>query len=211
MSCSMCERLQLHLRPPPSPQTSGKPEVRRRVHEGARPDDPARGAGVDPSPSPKSRPPYQVVDPFTPSPPLSCLDDDLPTRTASPSPLSRRRPPPAHPRKPRPAPAARRRQAHGAPAEARHDGSSILGRTGPSLDRLECLNHVFVLGERHLRHILTRYRAYYHQARTHLALDKDAPDLGPIQQRDRLRRIPGSWISCSRSFWSRNSPIRSGS
>jgi putative transposase len=47
--------------------------------------------------------------------------------------------------------------------------------------RRECLNHVLVLGERHLRRILTRYLAYYHQARTHLALDKDAPDLRPIE------------------------------
>jgi putative transposase len=47
--------------------------------------------------------------------------------------------------------------------------------------RRECLNHVLVLGERHLRRILTRYFAYYHQARTHLALNKDAPDLRPIE------------------------------
>jgi putative transposase len=47
--------------------------------------------------------------------------------------------------------------------------------------RRECLNHVLVLGERHLRRILTRYVTYYHQARTHLALDKDAPDLRPIE------------------------------
>jgi putative transposase len=47
--------------------------------------------------------------------------------------------------------------------------------------RRECLNHVVVLGERHLRRILTRYFAYYHQARTHLALNKDAPDLRPIE------------------------------
>jgi transposase InsO family protein len=47
--------------------------------------------------------------------------------------------------------------------------------------RRECLNHVLVLGERHLRRILTRYFTYYHQARTHLALDKDAPDLRPIE------------------------------
>ena len=47
--------------------------------------------------------------------------------------------------------------------------------------RRECLNHVLVLGERHLRRILTRYVDYYHQARTHLALDKDAPDLRPIE------------------------------
>jgi len=45
--------------------------------------------------------------------------------------------------------------------------------------RRECLNHVLVLGERHLRRILIRYLAYYHQARTHLALDKDAPDVRP--------------------------------
>jgi hypothetical protein len=32
---------------------------------------------------------------------------------------------------------SRRLQANGAPAEAPHDGSSILGRTGPSQDRLE--------------------------------------------------------------------------
>jgi putative transposase len=41
--------------------------------------------------------------------------------------------------------------------------------------RRECLDHVLVLNERHLRRILTRYFAYYHHARTHLALDKDAP------------------------------------
>jgi transposase InsO family protein len=47
--------------------------------------------------------------------------------------------------------------------------------------RRECLNHVLVLGERHLRRILTRYFAYYSQARTHLALDKDAPGPRPIE------------------------------
>ena len=41
------------------------------------------------------------------------------------------------PSKPRPAPAARHLQANGAPAQAPDDGSSILGRAGPSLDRLE--------------------------------------------------------------------------
>jgi transposase InsO family protein len=47
--------------------------------------------------------------------------------------------------------------------------------------RRDCLNHVLVLGEGHLRRILTRSFAYYHQARTHLALDKDAPDVRPIE------------------------------
>jgi hypothetical protein len=47
--------------------------------------------------------------------------------------------------------------------------------------RRECLNHVLVLGERYLRRVLIRYFIYYHQARTHLALAKDAPDLRPVQ------------------------------
>ncbi len=46
--------------------------------------------------------------------------------------------------------------------------------------RLECLDHLFVLTETHLRRILTRYFAYYHRTRTHLSLDKDAPDVRPI-------------------------------
>ncbi len=46
--------------------------------------------------------------------------------------------------------------------------------------RRECLNHIVVLGERHLRRILTAYFAYYHRARTH-SLDKDAPAGRPIE------------------------------
>jgi putative transposase len=47
--------------------------------------------------------------------------------------------------------------------------------------RRECLNHVVVLGEQDLRRTLARYFACYHGARTHLALDKDAPDGRPIE------------------------------
>src|SRR5262249_34213627 len=47
--------------------------------------------------------------------------------------------------------------------------------------RRECLAHVVILGERHLRRILTTYFAYYHRARPHLALDKDAPYGRPIE------------------------------
>jgi len=47
--------------------------------------------------------------------------------------------------------------------------------------RRECLSHVLVLSERHLRRILIHYFAYYHRARTHLALDKDAPDVRPVE------------------------------
>jgi len=41
--------------------------------------------------------------------------------------------------------------------------------------RRECLDHVIILSERHLRRVLTRYLSYYHASRTHLSLDKDAP------------------------------------
>jgi hypothetical protein len=47
--------------------------------------------------------------------------------------------------------------------------------------RRECLDHVIVLGERHLRRLLTAYLAYYHGARTHLSLEKDAPRTRPVQ------------------------------
>ncbi len=43
--------------------------------------------------------------------------------------------------------------------------------------RRECLDHVIILGEQHLRRILRRYLEYYHSSRTHLALDKDALEL----------------------------------
>ena len=48
--------------------------------------------------------------------------------------------------------------------------------------RRECLDHVLVLSERHLCRILTCYFAYHHRTRTHLALQKDAPDGRPIQR-----------------------------
>jgi transposase InsO family protein len=41
--------------------------------------------------------------------------------------------------------------------------------------RRECLDHVVVLSERHLRHLLLSYMTYYNGARTHLSLEKDAP------------------------------------
>ena len=41
--------------------------------------------------------------------------------------------------------------------------------------RRECLDHVVVLGEQHLRHVLLSYMKYYNGVRTHLSLEKDAP------------------------------------
>jgi len=43
------------------------------------------------------------------------------------------------------------------------------------------LDHVIVLGERHLRRILKSYFDYYLGARTHLPLAKDAPTARVVQ------------------------------
>jgi putative transposase len=53
-------------------------------------------------------------------------------------------------------------------------------RLGGSLRR-ECLDHVIVLGESHLDRIIKSYLAYYHKARTHLSLGKDAPEPRAVQ------------------------------
>ena len=47
--------------------------------------------------------------------------------------------------------------------------------------RRECLDHVIVLGERHLYRILKAYFAYYQKSRTHLSLGKDAPEPRAVQ------------------------------
>jgi putative transposase len=47
--------------------------------------------------------------------------------------------------------------------------------------RRECLDHVIVFGERHLRRTLTAYLTYYHGSRTHLSLGKDSPTPRVVQ------------------------------
>jgi transposase InsO family protein len=47
--------------------------------------------------------------------------------------------------------------------------------------RRECLDHVVVLGEDHLRRILKAYETYYNRARTHRSLSKDCPIHRPIE------------------------------
>jgi transposase InsO family protein len=55
--------------------------------------------------------------------------------------------------------------------------------------RRECLDHVVVLNESHLRRLLHAYLGYYHGARTHLSLDKDAPDPRPVERLDQGRIV----------------------
>jgi transposase InsO family protein len=54
--------------------------------------------------------------------------------------------------------------------------------------RRECLDHIVIFNERHLRRVLSSYVDYYHRTRTHLSLDKDCPDSRPIQPR-RIGRV----------------------
>jgi hypothetical protein len=57
--------------------------------------------------------------------------------------------------------------------------------------RRECLGHVIVFNEQHLRRILREYLGYYHRDRTHIGLEKDCPEprdveppeIGPIRSR----------------------------
>ena len=48
--------------------------------------------------------------------------------------------------------------------------------------RRECVDHIVVLGEAHLRRILRAYAGYYNDIRTHRSLGKDAPASRPAQR-----------------------------
>jgi transposase InsO family protein len=58
--------------------------------------------------------------------------------------------------------------------------------------RRECLDHVIVLNEAHLKRILTAYFDYYHDSRTHLSLDRNAPNPREPEPPERgpVRAIP---------------------
>jgi hypothetical protein len=52
------------------------------------------------------------------------------------------------------------------------------------------LQHVLILGARHLRRILTSYSSYYNETRTHLSLDKDAPLGRAVQRHGTVVAVP---------------------
>ena len=56
--------------------------------------------------------------------------------------------------------------------------------------RRECLDHILVFGDAHLRRILAAYTGYYNKLRTHLSLDKDSPNRRPVQRRGDLSARP---------------------
>ena len=60
--------------------------------------------------------------------------------------------------------------------------------------RRECLDHIIVVGEAHLRRILQIYAGYYNEIRTHRSLDEDAPVSRSVQRTGSIisRAILGS-------------------
>jgi len=53
--------------------------------------------------------------------------------------------------------------------------------------RRELLDRVVILNERHLRRLLRDYLDYYARDRCHLALEKDVPEIRPVQPRPSAR------------------------
>jgi len=66
--------------------------------------------------------------------------------------------------------------------------------------RRECLDHIIILDEAHLRRVLRAYADYYNRIRTHLSLDKDTPlscrtqQVGRIQFLPHLSGLHSSWV-----------------
>ena len=53
---------------------------------------------------------------------------------------------------------------------------------------------MIILGEYHLKRILSSYVHYYHSARTHLSLEKDAPDRRVVQPIEKGRVVELKWV-----------------
>jgi len=49
--------------------------------------------------------------------------------------------------------------------------------------RRECLDHMIILNEEHLRRVLSAYLQYYHDDRCHLSLDRNTPNRREVELR----------------------------
>jgi transposase InsO family protein len=56
--------------------------------------------------------------------------------------------------------------------------------------RRECLDHLMVFGEAHLRRVLKAYAVHYNEVRTHLSLRNDAPRFRRVQSVGSLAALP---------------------
>ena len=52
------------------------------------------------------------------------------------------------------------------------------------------LDHLLVFGQAHLRQILKTYACYYNEVRTHLSLEKDAPNFRRCEKLGRISAVP---------------------
>ena len=62
--------------------------------------------------------------------------------------------------------------------------------------RRECLDHIIIFNDSHLRRVLSRYFQYHHWTRTHPSLDKDCRSLATysLLLQARLSRSPRSAV-----------------
>ena len=54
----------------------------------------------------------------------------------------------------------------------------------------ECLDHIIILNEAHLRNVLSDYFFYYNKYQTHLGINKDSPNGRPVQIAGKIDKIP---------------------
>jgi transposase InsO family protein len=65
--------------------------------------------------------------------------------------------------------------------------------------RRECLDHIVVFGERHLRHLLRVYADYYNRTRTHLSLNTTRPHRGTALWPSGGARVSSPPARCSKT------------
>jgi hypothetical protein len=77
--------------------------------------------------------------------------------------------------------------------------------------RRECLAHIMVLSEWHLKRILSRYFDDDHRWRTHLSLDMDCPEARPVQPPalGPVHAVPEVWGLHHHDEWRSLSSIQS--
>ncbi|MGE5499033.1 MAG: integrase core domain-containing protein [Syntrophothermus sp.] len=67
--------------------------------------------------------------------------------------------------------------------------SGYVERVIGSIKR-ECLDHVIILNDNHLRSVLSEYVSYYNKYRTHLGINKDSPEGREVQIAGKIEKIP---------------------